>query len=158
MRPALIIPDTTAVLRLLDQFKQSGQHLAIVVDEYGSVEGIVSVTDILEAITGGMPERGQSALHKPVRREDGSWLLDGMMPIDEVEALIGLKNLRGEGDFHTLAGFLIDRLGRIPAAGDYFRSEGARFEVVDMDGRRVDKVFVIPPVKEEDSMPSENTK
>ncbi len=150
MRPALVVPDSTPVLRLLDQFKHRGQHLAIIVDEYGSVEGIVSVTDILEAITGEMPERGQEGMDKPVRREDGSWLLDGMMPIDEVEALVGLKNLRGEGDFHTLAGFVVDKLGRIPAAGDYFRWEGARFEVVDMDGRRVDKVFVIPPVKGEE--------
>src|SRR5262249_18527674 len=91
MRPALVVPDTTPVLRLLDQFKQSGQHLAIVADEYGSVEGIVSVTDILEVITGEMPERGQAATDQPVRREDGSWLIDGRMPVDEVESLLGLK-------------------------------------------------------------------
>jgi putative hemolysin len=144
MRPALIVPDTTPVLRLLDQFKQSGQHIAIVADEYGSVEGLVSVTDILEAITGGMPERGQTKLDKPVRREDGSWLLDGMTPLDEVEALVSLRGMRGEGDFHTLAGFMVDKLGRIPAAGDHFQWEDARFEVVDMDGRRVDKVLVMP--------------
>lgn len=150
MRPALVVPDTTPVLRLLDQFKQSGQHIAIIADEYGSVEGLVSITDILEAITGDMPERGQNASDKPVRREDGSWLIDGMTPIDEAEAFIGLKNMRGDGDFHTLAGFMVDKLGRIPTAGDYFRWEEARFEVVDMDGRRVNKVFVTLPPNESD--------
>jgi len=145
MRPALVVPDTTPVLRLLDQFKQSGQHVAAVVDEYGSVEGLVSVTDILECITGDLPERGQAAADKPVQREDGSWLLDGMTPIDETEAMIGLKNMRGEGDFQTLAGFLMHHLGRVPAAGDHFIWEGAHFEVIDMDGRRVDKVLVNVP-------------
>ena len=149
MRPALSVPDTTPVLRLLDQFKQSGQHIAIVVDEYGSVEGLVSVTDILVAITGELPERGRDdSTDKPVRREDGSWLIDGMTSIDEVESLTGLKNLRGEGDFNTLAGFVIERLGRIPSAGDRFAWDEVRFEVVDMDGRRVDKVIVYPPAEE----------
>lgn len=146
MRPALIVADTTPVLRLLDQFKKTGQHLAIVVDEYGSVEGLVSITDIMESITGGLPGRGQDYGEKPRQREDGSWLIDGMTPVDEVEALIGLKNMRGEGDFQTLAGFVIDHLKRIPTAGDAFTWEEARFEVIDMDGRRVDKVLVTPPV------------
>ncbi len=145
MRPPLVVPDTTPVLRLLDQFKQSGQHLAVVIDEYGSVEGVVSVTDILVAITGELPETGQDSSYKPVRREDGSWLIDGMTPIDEVENLIGVKNLRDGGDFHTVAGFVIDRLGKIPVAGDHFHLHDARFEVVDMDGRRVDKVLIHPP-------------
>jgi putative hemolysin len=143
------VPDTTPVLRLLDQFRQAGQHIAIVVDEYGSVEGIVSITDIIESITGGLPERGRETVARPVRREDGSWLIDGMTPIDEVEALTGLKDMQGEGDFETLAGFMIEKLGRIPAAGDHFHWEGARFEVVDMDSRRVDMVIVMPPEEEE---------
>ncbi len=148
MRPPLVVPDTTPVLRLLDQFKQSGQHIAVVVDEYGSVEGLVSVTDILEAITGDLPERGQQAEDAPVQREDGSWLIDGMTPLDEVENLINMKNMRGNGDYHTLAGFMIDKLGRLPNAGDHFDWESARFEVVDMDGRRVDKVLINPPASE----------
>jgi putative hemolysin len=155
MRPPLIVPDTTPVLRLLDQIRQSGQHIAIVVDEYGSVEGLVSITDIIESITGGLPERGRETMAAPVMREDGSWLIDGMTPTDEVEAVIGLKNMRGEGDFETLAGFIVERLGRIPAAGDFFRWEGARFEVVDMDARRVDKVIVTPPVDETDDPSNE---
>ena len=148
MRTPLIVPDTTSVLRLLDQIKQSGQHIAIIVDEYGSVEGLVSTTDVLQAIIGALPERGQEHAERPVQREDGSWLIDGMTPIDEVEHLIGLKNMRGDGDFHTLAGFVIDKLGRLPSAGDHFVWEDARFEVVDMDARRIDKVLVNPPKKE----------
>lgn len=145
-RKPLIVPDTTPVLRLVDLFKQSGQHLAVVVDEYGSVEGLVTVTDILESITGEMPEQGQDSDDKPVRREDGSWLIDGMMPIDEVEPLIGLRSMRDGADYQTIAGFVIDKLGRIPSAGDAFTWGDARFEVVDMDGRRVDKVMIMPPV------------
>ena len=148
MRPALTVPDTTTVLRLLEQFKRSHQHIAIVADEYGSVEGLVSVTDILQAITGDLPERGQDAIIEPVQREDGSWLIDGMMPLDEVEMRVGLKDLRGEGDFHTLAGFVIDKLGRLPTTGDHFVWDETHFEVVDMDGRRVDKVLITPPPEE----------
>jgi len=149
MRPALTVPDTTTVLRLLEQFKQSKQHIAIVADEYGSVEGLVSATDILQAITGAMPERGQSHDSPSVQREDGSWLIDGMAPLDEVENRIGLKDMRGEGDFHTLGGFVVDKLKRLPNVSDTFYWNDTRFEVVDMDGRRVDKVLVIPPKEEE---------
>ena len=144
MRPALIVPDTTTVLRLLDQFKKSGQHIAIVADEYGSVEGLVSATDILQAITGDLPERGRKSDAPPVLRKDGSWLIDGMAPLDEVENRIGLKAMRGEGDFHTLGGFMVDKLGRLPNTGDHFTWNDTQFEVVDMDGRRVDKVLVTP--------------
>ena len=145
MRPPLIVPDTTSVLRLLDLFKESNQHLAVVIDEYGSVEGLVTANDVLESITGAMPEGGQDSDDKPVQREDGSWLIDGMTPIDEVETIIGMKNLHERGEYHTIAGFMIDKLGRIPTAGDHFHWGEARFEVVDMDGRRVDKVLVSPP-------------
>jgi len=150
MRPALIVPDTTSVLRVLDLFKKSSQHLAIVIDEYGSVEGLVTATDVLEAITGALPEQGQEADSKPIRRQDGSWLIDGMTPIEEVENIVGMKNLRESGDYHTLAGFMIDKLGRIPSAGDRFICDGARFEVMDMDGRRVDKVLVDPLFEHEE--------
>lgn len=146
MRVPLLVPDTTSVLRLLDMFRQSGQNLAIIIDEYGSVEGLVTSTDILEAIIGALPESGQDSDAQPVQREDGSWLIDGMTPIDEVETIIGVKNLRSGGEFHTIAGFMIDKLGRIPSSGDHFHWAEARFEVVDMDGRRVDKILVYPPV------------
>jgi putative hemolysin len=149
MRPAVIVPDSTPVLRLLDQFRHSRQHLAIVIDEYGSVEGLVTLTDILEAITGELPELGQESDARPVKREDGSWLVDGMMPTDEVESLIGVRHMSDSGDFHTIAGFVVDNLGRIPKTGDHFHWGGARFEVVDMDGRRIDKVLINPPMDNE---------
>jgi putative hemolysin len=149
MRPPLIVPDATPVLKILDQFKQSGQHIAVVVDEYGSVEGVVSITDILQAITGDLPGRGQETEDKPLQRDDGSWLVDGMTPIDEVENLLGIKNMRGEGNFHTLGGFVVEHLGRLPNTGDHFQWEDARFEVVAMDGRRVDKVVIHPPISEQ---------
>lgn len=150
MRPPLLVPDTTSVLRLLDMFRQSSQHLAIVIDEYGSVEGLVSATDILEAIIGALPDAEQDGNEKPVQREDGSWLIDGMLPIEEVEQVIGMKNMREGGEFHTIAGFMIDKLGRLPTSGDHFHWEEARFEVVDMDGRRIDKVLVYPPARPEE--------
>ena len=150
MRPPLIVPDTTPVLRLLDQFKRAGKHLALVVDEYGSVEGLVTITDIIESITGGLSGRGHPITDEPVQREDGSWLFDGMTPVDEVEALTRLKDMRGDGDFQTVAGFMLDHLGRLPVAGDHFHWEGARFEVVDMDGRRINKVIVTPPVDDDE--------
>jgi putative hemolysin len=144
MRAPLVVPDTTPVLRLLDQFKRARQNIAVVVDEYGSVEGLVSITDIIESVTGELPGRGREMIAKPLQRKDGSWLIDGMMPIDEVEALTGLKDMRGEGDFQTIAGFMLDRLGHVPVIGDIFHWEGARFEVAGMDGRRIDKAVVTP--------------
>jgi putative hemolysin len=113
-----------------------------VVDEYGSVEGIVTMTDILEAIAGELPELGQDGEAAAVQREDGSWLVDGMSPIEEVEALVGMKNMKGDGDFHTLAGFLLNHFGHVPTAAEHFHWRGIRFEVVDMDGRRIDKVMI----------------
>lgn len=150
MRVPMFVPDTTSVIRLLDMFRQSSQHLAVIIDEYGSVEGVVTITDVLEAIIGALPESGQDSDDKPVQREDGSWLIDGMTPIGEVETIIGMKNLRAGGDFHTIAGFMIDKLGRIPTSGDHFYWADARFEVVDMDGRRVDKVLIYTPIQSRD--------
>ena len=99
----LIIHDGTPVLRVLELFKKAGLHMAIVVDEYGSIEGIATVTDILETIAGDFPDEGEDDA-SAVRREDGSWLVDGMLPIDEVEHRLGLRGLHGDRDFHTLAG------------------------------------------------------
>jgi putative hemolysin len=144
VRDALIVHDGTEVMRLLELFKQSGEHMAIVVDEYGTVEGIATLTDVLEGIAGELPDDGGED-SDIVRREDGSLLIDGMMAVEEVEAHLGLKSLRDEDSgYHTLAGFLLFKLGRIPTAGEYADHDGYRFEVVDMDGRRIDKVLVSP--------------
>ncbi|WP_029010468.1 hemolysin family protein [Azospirillum halopraeferens] len=141
MVDALIVHDGTPVIRLLELFREATVRMAVVVDEYGSVEGIVTVTDILESIAGDLPVPGE-ARERAVRRDDGSWLLDGMTPIDEVEALLGLSGLAGEGDYHTLAGFVLDRLGHLPVTAEHVTWRGLRFEVVDMDGRRIDKVMI----------------
>lgn len=144
MRPALAVPDTTTVLRLLEQFKASGQHMALVIDEYGTVEGLVTVADILMAIAGGFPGSEGGDPDKPVRRADGSWLIGGLTPVGEVEAVLNLKKMQEDGDYHTLAGFLLHQLGHIPATGERCSWQNVMFEVMDMDGRRIDKVLVTP--------------
>ncbi|WP_029012232.1 hemolysin family protein [Niveispirillum irakense] len=142
VRDALIVHDGMEVMRLLELFKQSGEQMAVVVDEYGSVEGITTLTDMLEGIAGELPDFDDDDADI-VRRADGSLLIDGMMAVEEVEAHLGLKSLRDEeGGYHTLAGFLLFKFGHIPAAGELVEHDGYRFEVVDMDGRRIDKVLV----------------
>ncbi|OYD82361.1 hemolysin family protein [Azospirillum brasilense] len=140
----LVVHDGTPILKLLELMKTSGHHLAIVVDEYGSIEGIVTLTDILETIAGDLPEAGEAMETAAVRREDGSWLVEGWMPVDEFEDRVGLRGLRGTSDFHTVAGLVLHHLGHVPVAGEAFEWEGVRLEVVDMDGRRIDKVLVVP--------------
>lgn len=142
----LFVPETMGVLALLETFKQSGQHIALVIDEYGGIQGLVTVTDVLEAIVGDMPQPGDTEA-QVVRREDGSWLVDGMTPVDELREVIPIGPLPGEerGDFVTVAGFALSRLGRIPRSGDYFTWNGYRFEIVDMDGQRVDKLLIASP-------------
>ncbi len=130
--------------QVLERFKSSGTHIAMVLDEYGAVEGLLTLNDILEAIVGDLPAADEEPEEMAVRRRDGSWLLDGRMPLDEVADDLGLPPFPN-GHYDTLAGFVIDRLGRIPAIADQFDWGTARFEVVDMDGRRVDRVLVVPP-------------
>lgn len=137
--PPLYVPDRTTVLKLLNRFKKEKAHLAVVVDEYGTTEGLVTLTDVIEAIAGDLPERGEDDGPRMVRRDDGSWLADGTVPTDEVETLTGIH--MGE-NVKMLAGFVLDHLGRIPKAGASFMHGNARFEVVDMDGNRIDKVLI----------------
>ena len=137
--PLLYVPDRTTILNLLNRFKKEKAHLAVVVDEYGTTEGLVTLTDVIEAIAGDLPERGEEDSHQITQREDGSWLADGTVPTDEVEAITGID--MGE-NVEMLAGFMLNRLGRIPKAGASFRHGRARFEVVDMDGNRIDKVLI----------------
>ena len=142
----LYVPESMRALKVLELFKQSGTHIALVIDEYGGIQGLVTPSDILEAIVGDLPEAGEHVDPLAVQREDGSWLLDGMLPVDEFKDLFDLGELPGEdqGIYQTLAGFVVMQLGRIPAATDYFVWEGLKIEVVDMDGNRVDKVLVTP--------------
>lgn len=142
---ALVIHDRMPVLALLDQFRRSGQHLAVIVDEYGSVEGICTVTDILETIAGEFSEApGEEPEEAAIQRDDGSWLVEGWMPIDAFEQKLGLRGVQelSGGSFHTVAGFVLNQLGHMPRSGEHFDYAGRRVEVVDMDGRRIDKILV----------------
>jgi putative hemolysin len=144
LRPALVLPDSTPVLRVLEALREARVSVALVVDEYGEVEGMVTVGDVLEAVVGDMPERRRGENPVIARREDGSMLMDGMLAIDEVKLALGLESLPDEARYHTLAGFLLTQIGRVPEEGATVAYDGWRFEVVDMDGRRIDKVLVFP--------------
>ncbi len=143
LRPPLFLPETVTVLRALEVFKSSGEPMALVVDEYGDLEGLVTLTDILESLVGEVS--GGEADARIVKREDGAWLIDGMLGLDELKQALGIARLPGEdADFHTLGGYLMARLNRVPMIADRVTVEGFRFEVVAMDGRRVDRVLVAP--------------
>jgi putative hemolysin len=142
LRPLLVVPDSMPVLRALEALRQARVSMALVVDEYGEVEGVVTVEDVLEAVVGDMPERRLGEEPAIVEREDGSLLMDGMLAIDEVKLALGFDRLPEEGSYHTLAGFILAQLGRVPKEGEAVAYGGWRFEVVDMDGRRIDKVLV----------------
>jgi putative hemolysin len=144
LRHPLYVPETMRALKLMELFKQSGNHVALVVDEFNGVQGLVTFNDVLEAIVGDIPSPEDEESPQVAEREDGSWLVDGMLPVDEFKDHFDLDELPGEerGDYQTLGGFVMMHIGRIPAAADHFVWDGLRFEVVDMDGNRVDKVLV----------------
>ncbi|WP_204151663.1 hemolysin family protein [Leptolyngbya sp. CCY15150] len=147
LQQPLFIPENTRALKVLEFFKQSGTHIALVVDEYGVIQGLVTLNDVMEVIIGDIPFSDQPQEQPAIQREDGSWLVDGMLPIDRFKTLFKVRDLPGEqwGNYQTLGGFVITYLGRIPAAADHFYWNGFRFEVMDMDGNRVDKMLVMPP-------------
>ncbi|BCP51729.1 hypothetical protein K32_03460 [Kaistia sp. 32K] len=144
MRPPLYVTESMPVLKLLEQFKSSPVHMAIVVDEHGTFEGLVTPTDILISIAGDLPERAGEEEPYATRRDDGSWLIDGRMPIDEVERTLQTGDMQGDGDYTTLAGFALEHLGHLPAVGEAFTWEGWRFEVVGLEGRRIDRLLATP--------------
>lgn len=150
-REAPYVVDRMPVLRLLDRFKTSSVHMAFVVDEHGSFEGIATPTDILTAIAGDLPQSEEEEEPEAVQREDGSWLLDGLMSVDDAERTLGIEGMTEEGDFNTVAGFVLHELGHLPVAGEYFDWHGWRFEVVDLDGRRIDKILASGPKVESES-------
>ncbi len=141
----LFVPRSVTIVQLLEAFKKTGKHIALVTDEYGSVQGVVSLIDVMEAIVGDLPEPGDRRSPDAVVREDGSWLVDGAMDIEELKKRFDFGSLPGEGDndFETLGGFVLDQFGHIPSAGEKFDWSGWRFEVVDMDRHRVDKVLLM---------------
>ncbi len=140
----LFVPQTVHVVQLLESFKKTGKHLALVTDEYGSVQGLVTLIDVMEAIVGDLPEPGDRVSPDAIQRDDGSWLVDGSLAVDDLRRRFELPPLPGEDDedYETLGGFMLDRFGYIPRAGEHFACHGWRFEVVDMDRHRVDKVLL----------------
>lgn len=141
IQEALIVHETLPVLKVFEYFKEKPVRMAVIVNEYGSLEGIVTQTDLLEAIAGDIANV-EDEDPEVVERDDGSLLMDGMMPVDEAFDRLQLSNKPIDADFHTLAGFVLDRMGRIPSTGDQFDWDGWRFEIVDMDGLRIDKLLV----------------
>ncbi|MGE3537466.1 MAG: hemolysin family protein [Candidatus Tectimicrobiota bacterium] len=142
----LFVPETLTALDLLEMFKQSGHHMALVIDEFGGLQGLVTLIDMLEALIGHLREPGTVAEPSIIQREDGSWLLDGRLSRLEVCELLGISDVLDttQGGYTTLGGFVMTMLGQIPISGQHFTHAGHRFEVIDMDGLRVDKVLVTP--------------
>jgi len=140
--PAAFVPETLTGMELLEQFRQQSERVVFVVDEYGVVQGLVTPRDLLEAITGELRPRAMAqAWATP--REDGSWLLDGLMPVAELKARLDIRDLPEEdrGRYNTVAGLLLAISGHLPAEGEKIECGDWLFEVVDMDGRRIDKVL-----------------
>lgn len=144
--PPLVVPDSMKALNVLERFKQTGIHLALVLDEYGSVQGLITLADLLEALVGDIPHIDELKEPDTVKREDGSWLINGMLPIDDFKTIFNIDRLPNEdnGLYQTVGGFVMMHLERVPRAGDHFESSGLRFEVIDMDDNRVDKLLVVP--------------
>ena len=141
VRPALVIPETADALDVVELLGHSPLHIGLVHDEYGYFQGVVTNADVLELIVGSLQVEAGPAEPDVVRREDGSYLISGTLPVDELSDLISLP-LPDNRDYHTLAGFLLDRFGHLPGIGERVDAQGWRFEVVDIDGRRIDKVMV----------------
>jgi putative hemolysin len=159
MHHALVVPENKTAMAALELFRESGNHIALVVDEYGTMLGIITVYDIIEAIVGELPTAGVKPRWQATQREDGSWLIDGMAPVDEFKDMFELKHLAGEETalYHTLGGFVTHVLEHIPAVAEHFEWGGLRFEIVDMDRYRVDKVLVSRiTAREESELPAEN--
>jgi putative hemolysin len=146
LQPPLYVTAGMRALNVIEQFKQTGVHIALVTDEFGGIEGLVTLNDLMEAIVGDLPSVEDREDPMVVEREDGSWLLDGGLDLSEFKDLVEVSSLPDEssGTFQTLGGFVMHRIGRIPHAGEHFEWNNLRIEVVDMDGKRVDKILVIP--------------
>jgi len=159
-RPPLFVPENMPTLKLLDLFKQKSAHVAVVIDEYGVIQGMVTDTDILESIVGDLPSNDEPEEPEAILREDGSWLLDGMLSIDRLKKLFDIEKLPDEelGDYQTVGGFIIYYLESIPISGEWFECGNLRFEVVDMDRHRVDKVLVSPKRPDESDLKEEKDK
>jgi putative hemolysin len=138
LKPAFFVPETMYASKALEIFKEKGTDMLLVIDEFGALQGLLTINDILEEIVGAMEIEEPQA----TQRQDGSWLLDGMLEVDEFKEIFDLPVLPHEDEYETLSGFIMMSLGRLPQPTDRFEWHGLNFEVIDMDGRRVDKVLV----------------
>ena len=145
LRPPLYVPEGVTTTHLLENFRKARQQCALIVDEYGELQGLVTLTDVLTSIVGELPSSDLPEDQDIIVREDGSWLIDGSVTIERMKSVLGIdEELPGEEEnaFNTLGGFVMHELGRIPTASDHFEVADCRFEVMDMDKNRVDKVLV----------------
>jgi putative hemolysin len=147
IKEPIFVPENVSALKVLNQMRENNVNLAIVIDEFSGTQGMVTVIDILEGIVGDLPTAGFPESPEIVLRPDGTYLIDGLLPIEEFRELFSLEALPDEdrGSFQTVGGFVMSCLGRIPAVGDSVEWEEIRIEVVDMDGFRIDKVIIHPP-------------
>jgi putative hemolysin len=146
LRPALFLPEVITALETLERFKQESTHVALILDEFGGIQGMITHNDVLEAIVGYDPSQDAPAEPQVVRRADGTWLVDGLTAIEDFEDALDIDALPEDSGrrFQTVGGLVMSEVGGIPSTGQIFTWRGLRFEVVDMDGRRVDKVLVTP--------------
>jgi putative hemolysin len=142
LQAPLHVPESISIFKLLETFRRSSVHLGVVTNEYGGIEGLVTPADILKAIAGDLPEMGSRDAASVVQREDGSWLIDGHLPIHEAERALGRRDLAREDNYNTMAGFVLWHLGRMPVAGEKLAWRDLSIEVVDMDGLVIDKLLV----------------
>ena len=143
MRPALFVPENNTAFKVMEKFKESQQHSCFIVDEYGSILGMITIKDILEAIIGDMPQYDDDE-YEVVQREDGSFFVDGQLPFYDFLTYFNKTDWMNEGEqeFDTIAGLILHKLKRIPVVGEKLEWNGFDFEIVDMDGHRIDKVLV----------------
>jgi putative hemolysin len=137
------VPEMTTCLKAFEFFKSTNIHMAVIVDEYGSTEGIITSADLLEAIIGILPSNYDDVEDIAIReRHDGSWLIDGRTPVHEMQLTFGFEQLSTDDGYETIAGFVVQNLRKSPEEGDKFEALGYQFEVIDMDGRRIDKILM----------------
>ncbi|HEX2217001.1 MAG TPA: hemolysin family protein, partial [Xanthobacteraceae bacterium] len=144
LREPADVPEGIPAMRMLQIFRTTPVHIAFVFDEYGDFQGLVTLTDIMSAIAGELPEEHKQPAQELLKRDDGSWLVDGRAAIEEVKETLGLR-METNGDFHTAAGLALERMARIPEEGEHFEVDGWRVEIIDMVGNRIDKLLFIPP-------------
>ena len=151
IKDVMILPESASCLQALEAFKRAHINLIVIVDEYGSTQGIVTTSDILEAIVGILPSNYDADDQmKIVERENGTWLVDGRTPIEEIHLSIGLQEISADEDFDTIAGFVLEHLRKTPKEGALFEIYNHRFEILDMDGHRIDKILIRKLEEKED--------